>query len=47
MNALEVEFLAASVEAGEQQAAEREAQRQPFFEKCPKIGICPPPTFAA
>src|SRR5262249_19904143 len=28
MNALEVEFLAASIEASEQQVAEREAQRQ-------------------
>ncbi len=37
MNALEVEFLAASVEAGEREAAEREAQRQRELEAAQKL----------
>ena len=37
MNALEHEFLAASIEAGEHQAAEREAQRQRELESAQKL----------
>ena len=37
MNALEVEFLAASIEAGEREAAEREAQRQRELEAAQKL----------
>jgi WD40 repeat protein/transcriptional regulator with XRE-family HTH domain len=37
MNALEVEFLAASIEAGEHEAAEREAQRQRELEAAQKL----------
>jgi WD40 repeat protein/transcriptional regulator with XRE-family HTH domain len=37
MNALEVEFLAASVEAGEREVAEREAQRQRELEAAQKL----------
>jgi WD40 repeat protein len=37
MNALEIEFLAASIEAGEREVAEREAQRQRELEAAQKL----------